>query len=277
MTLHPIKSTLVRLAAVDEHFRLQLLTEPDAEPGWRSAAALCADTAHLNEILARVAAHYKAQGRQPAVSLWFSHCAFGVMAVAIACYLVENRVPELVPANVWSRFKEDGDVGAFAWRGLSFAALTDDPDANHLDCVRLPSRAALRSYLRASIIAHFVPLIDALGTCSPIGKPGLWALAADSCASAFNWIGELLGNTALGLEEARAFNADPSPLQRRRDFIHIEHCGLTYDMLDRTSCCLYFKVDGGEYCSSCPHRPREERVGRIKSWLEKRAAEGVSA
>lgn len=278
MTLHPIAETLARLAAVDEHFRAQLLTAPDAEPGWRSAATLCAmDAPHLNEILARVAVRYKAEGRQPAVALWFSHYAFSMMAVAIACYLVENRVPELFPESVWSRFEANGDLAAFAWRGRKFAALPEDPSASHPDCFILSSKNLLRAYLRASIVPHLASMIEALSLCSSLGKPGLWALAADSCASAFTWVGDLLGNPALALAEARAFNADPSPLQRKRDFIHIEHCGIHYEMLERTSCCLYFKVEGGEYCSICPHRPQEERVDRIKNWLEKRAVEGSAA
>lgn len=275
LNTHPITATLARLATVDEHFRTQLLTEPDAEPGWLSTATLIAPGAsHIDELLAHVAAHYKAESLQPAVSLWFGHHAFGVMAVAIACYLVEGRVPDLTPENVWLRFEEDGDLGAFAWRGHNFAAMKDDPDAGHPDCIVLPSRDALREYLRASIIAHFIPIIDALRTRSSFGKPGLWALASDSSASAFTWVAEMLGDVSLGLEEARMFGAAPSPLQRKRDFIHIEHCGLSYEMPERISCCLYFKVEGGEYCSSCPHRPQEEQVERIKSWLEKRAAAG---
>ncbi len=86
-----------------------------------------------------------------------------------------------------------------------------------------------------------------------------------------------MGHISFGLTEARAFNARPSLLQRKRDFIHIKHCGLSYEMPERTSCCLYFKVEGGEYCSSCPHRPQEEQVERIKNWLEKRASEEVLA
>ena len=278
MTLHPIAETLARLAAVDEHSRAHILATPDAEPGWRSAATLCAGNApHLNEILARVAVRYKVEGRQPAVALWFSYYAFSIMAVAIACYLVENRVPELFPESVWSRFEADGDLAAFAWRGSKFAALPEDPSTSHPDCFILSSQNLLRAYLRASIVSHLAPMIEALSLCSSLGQPGLWALAADSCASTFTWVGDLLGNASLGLEEARAFNAAPSPLQRKRDFIHIEHCGIHYEMLERTSCCLYFKVEGGEYCSTCPHRPQEERVERIKNWLEKRSVEGAAA
>lgn len=275
--IHPVEETLARLAAVDEHFRLQLLPAPDDMPGWLPSNELSdLGETHLDEILAHVAEHYKSDSRQPAVSLWFGHHSFTVMAVAIAFYLTENRVPDLRPENVWARFEEDGDLAAFAWRGRTFAALPDDPAANHPDCIVLPSRDALREYLRTALVAHLIPLVEALRMRSSFGKPGLWALASDSCASAFTWIAELIGDVSFGVVEARAFNAERSPLQRRRDFIHIEHVGLTYEMTDRTSCCLYYKVDGGQYCSTCPHRPMDERVERIKGWLEEEAAAKVS-
>ena len=274
MTLHPIEDTLARLAGVDEHFRSQLLTKPDAQAGWRSAAEITmAGTPHLDGILAHVALRYKVITRPPAVSLWFGQYAFGVMTVAIACYLVEQRVPDLTSANVQVRFDGDGNPAAFAWCGRSFAALPEDPAAHHPDCMVFSSRKALREHLLNQIITHLTPLVEALRVLSSFGRPALWALAADSSASAFTWIAELLGDTALGLEEARAFSAAPSLLHRKRDFIPVEHCGLTYTMLDRVSCCLYFKVEDGDYCSTCPHRPPEERVGMIKNWLEKQAAE----
>jgi hypothetical protein len=69
------------------------------------------------------------------------------------------------------------------------------------------------------------------------------------------------------LAYARQLAAKPSPLQRKRDFIHVEECGQNYEMVDRISCCLYFKAEGASYCSTCPHRPQEERVALIKSWL----------
>jgi ferric iron reductase protein FhuF len=280
-TIHPVEETLARLAAVDEHFRLQLLPAPDDMPDWIPSNKLSDfGETHLNEILARVAEHYKSDSRQPAVSLWFGHHSFTVMAVAIAFYLTENRVPDLRPESVWARFEPStgsGEALALAWRGRTFAALPDDPAAAHPDCIVLPTREALRDYLRSALIAHLIPLVEALRMRSSFGKPGLWSLASDSCASAFTWIAELIGDVSFGVAEARAFNATRSPLQRRRDFIHIEHLGLTYEMTDRTSCCLYYKVDGGEYCSTCPHRPMDERVERIKSWLEKEATEKVKA
>lgn len=274
MTLHPLEQTFARFATLDERYRSQLRTEPDDQPGWLSMTELAsAETTHLDDILARVRSHRPSDSRQPAVTLWFGHYAFAMMAVAIGCYLTEQRVPDLTSDNIWTRFNTDGDPEVFAWRGRVFSALEDDPQASHPDCIVLPSQDALREHLRNCVIEHLAPIVEALRTFSSIGKPALWALAADSSASAFTWIARLMGNQSIGVEEARMFNAAPSLLYRKRDFIQVEHCGLNHAMTDRLSCCLYYKVEGGNYCTSCPHRPHDEKIARIKKILEKRAAE----
>lgn len=270
----PFEQTLKQLTAASEQFRTKLLAEPDDEPGWLSVAALTAeDTPHLAEVLKRAVIHYKTEDKQAPAALWFGHYAFTVAAVPIACYLTAQRVPRLRPQDVWVRFEEDGDIGGLAWRNRSFTALANDPASAHPDCTVLDSRDALRAELRKQIIDHLTPLVTAVRARSSFGKPGMWALAADYTASAFTWVGGLWGDEAGGASEARLFSAPPSPLHRQRGFIRVEQSGLSYQMLERTSCCLYYKVEGGSYCSNCPHRPEAERVKLIKSWLAQRAAE----
>jgi len=272
--VQPFEQTLAQLAGGSEEFRTMLLAEPDAEPGWLSVTELSAEgTPHLAEVLKRVKGHYKTNDKQAPAALWFGHYAFTVAAVPIACYLAARRVPQLGTDDVWVRFEEDGDIGGLAWRNRTFSALTNDPAAEHPDCVVLESQDALRIELRKQIIEHLTPLVTAVRARSSFGKPGMWALAADSAASAFTWVGGLLGDEAGGAAEAGLFSTPPSLLHRKRGFICVEQSGLSYQMLERTSCCLYYKVEGGEYCSSCPHRPEEEQVELIRSWLERRAAE----
>lgn len=274
----PFEQTLNRLASASAHFQSWLLAEPDAGRGWLSITELAAEgTPYLAEVFERVVTHYKTADTQANAALWFGQYAFAVAVVPIACYLADQRVPTLLPGDVWTRFDEEGNIGGLAWCNRSFAALADDPDAAHPDCRVLPSGAALRDHLRDQIIAQLAPMVAAVRARSSFGKAGMWALAADTSASAFTWVARLLGNEAGGAAEARLFSASPSPLRRKRDFIRVDHCGLSYYMLDRVSCCLYYKVEGGGYCSNCPHRPQEERVELIKGWLEKLAAGTVEA
>jgi hypothetical protein len=39
-----------------------------------------------------------------------------------------------------------------------------------------------------------------------------------------------------------------------------------------SDCCANFKIPGETYCSTCPHRPRQERIEALQSWLAERAA-----
>lgn len=276
-TRHPLYETMTALQEAGKEFRTHFLTAPDDAAGWVEVTALLADdTQHLQNIFARVVQHFPTQDKRAPSALWFGQYAFAVEAVAIACYLAARRVPDLSPCDVSVRFEPNGEPEAFAWNSPRFIALPTDPDAADMDCRVVDSQDALRNALREQIIQHLTPMVNAISVRSHFGKPGMWALAADYCASAFTYVAGIIGDEATGAAEARLFAAPPSKLSLKRDFILVEQSGLSYHLLDRTACCLYYKCDNGTYCSSCPHRPREERVTLIKNWLEKRA-EGAAA
>lgn len=268
---HPIEQTLAALAAASEQHRSQLLTATDSEPGWLKANQLL-EAAHLAPLLKANGAHHKASDDQSPAALWFGHYVFNIMAVAVTSYLVAQRVPDLSLESLALRFDEDGEPLAIAWQGRTFAALATDPAAAHPDCTSLPDSDALRLHLTRALEAHCAPIITALRQNSRIGVAGLWLLARDYYGSAFTWVGEQLGNVQLGLVEARAAAALPTQLARQRDFVCVEHAGLSYQLIDRVSCCLYYKTDDGHYCSNCPHRPMPERITLIENWLGERAA-----
>ncbi|MCL4258221.1 MAG: (2Fe-2S)-binding protein [Anaerolineales bacterium] len=273
---HPIEQTLAFLAAANEDYRSQLLAARDEQPGWLSASQL-QESAHLAPLLQANGAHHKASDQQSPAALWFGHYIFNIMAVAVTCYLAAGRVPDLRPASVALRFDEDGEPQAIAWEGRRFVALAGDPAADHPDCTPLPDADALRLHLTQQLEAHCEAIILSLRQNSRIGVSGLWLLARDYYGSAFSWIGELLGNQPHALQEARAAAALPTQLARQRDFVCVEHAGYTYQLLDRVSCCLYYKTDEGRYCSNCPHRPMPERIDLIKGWLTERAAAEAAA
>lgn len=273
MMMNPIEETFQRLASLHPDRKNWLLTEKDSQLDWLSAADLAAESSsHLSELFQRVSSKYKADGLHPPATLWFGHYAYAIEVISIACFMTEQRVPDLSPENIHIRFDEIGDVEAIAWTGHSFAALPDDPAAGSPDCIILSTREALRNYLRERLVKSFTPVIEAVSSNSGMGKPGLWALAADYTAYAFTMLAEMLGDETLGVEESRLFSRTRSTLSVKRGFIPIEHIGMTHYLLERTSCCLYYKVEGGGYCHSCPHRPLEERVELVKRYMEEEAA-----
>ena len=268
---HPIEESLNKLALLREQGRGLLMTEPDPGSGWLSVADLATESVHMDGLFKRIQAHYKTQKLRPPAMFWFGHYAYTVEIIIFACFLIERRVPDLSLDQIHMRFDERGDIENMAWTGRAFAALPDDPHARHPDCTVLPTREALRGYMQERLIANFTPVVDSISKYSSLGRPGLWEIAADYSAFAFTWLGELMGDESLGVEESRLFSAHASRLSVRRDFIPIEHLGHTHYMLDRTSCCLYFKVQGGSYCHSCPHRPLEERIRMMKEHMEEAA------
>lgn len=271
--MNPIEETFQRLASLHPNRANWLLTEVDSQPDWLSAADLAAESSsHIGELLRRVLSKYKADGLHPPAALWFGHYAYAVEIVSIACFMIERRVPDLSPENIHIHFDEIGDVAVIAWTGRSFAALPDDSAAGSPDCIILSTREALRSYLRERLVESFTPVIEAVSSNSGMGKPGLWALAADYTAYAFTTLAEMLGDETVGVEESRLFSATNSKLSVKRNFIPIEHIGTTHYLLERTSCCLHYKVEGGGYCHSCPHRPLEERIELVKRHMEEEAA-----
>ncbi|MCS6995077.1 MAG: (2Fe-2S)-binding protein [Anaerolineales bacterium] len=206
---------------------------------------------------------------RPAATLWFGHVVYGVAGASIACFMVEQRVPDLSATHLRFLFGADGEMEHIAWIGRFFAASSSDSAAAHPDCIVLPERDALREYLRGQLIALFAPLIVLLSTYAAISQASLWALAADYLAYAFAAVGSLMGNSVLGIEESRAFAAVKSPLSTKRGFVAVEHLGQVEYLLERTSCCRYYQVKNGAYCHSCPGRPMKERIALVKQNMER--------
>lgn len=277
MTLeaHPLERSLRNLELLRDHGQGLLLPAIDSQPGWLSAADLAAESQHMQELFQKLLSHYKGTLLRPPAMFWFGHYAYTIELITFAFFLVERRVPDLSPRQVWMRLNDNGDITNLAWRGRGFAALPGDPDDAHPDCTILPTREALRAYMREQLTAHLLPLVDALSAYSRLGKPGLWEIATEYTAFAFIALGELLGDESIGVQESHAFSASPSRLRVRRDFIPIQHLDTTHYLLDRMSCCLYYQVEGGRYCHSCPHRPVEERIGLMKQFWDERAAEAA--
>lgn len=273
--MHPLAQTFQALAAASPAYREQLLLAQDAQPGWLLASQLH-QAAHLAPLLTASAAHHKAPDAQSPAALWFGHYIFNIMAVAATSYLVSGRVPDLRPEEIALRFDADGEPLAIAWEGRRFAALAHDPAAAHPDCTPLPDQDALRLHLAQQLEAHCQPLILSLRQNSRMGVAGLWLLARDYFSSSFTWVAEQLGDVTRGLHEARAAAALPTQLARQRDFVCVEHAGLSYQLIDRVSCCLYYKTDDGHYCSNCPHRPLPERITLIENWLAERSAQAAA-
>ena len=269
--LHPLERSLKKLELLRDHGQGLLMPDTDSREGWFSVAELVTESHLMERLFERLSSHYKSTRRRPPAMFWFGHYAYTIELITFAFFLTEGRVPDLSTDRVWIRLGESTEIQNAAWKGRSFAALPGDPDASHADCIVLLNREALREHMREQLTAHLTPLVDAISAYSSLGKPGLWEIAAEYTAFAFVALGELLGDETIGAEESRAFSSTRSRLSVRRNFIPIEHIGTTHYLLDRISCCLYYQVEGGKYCHSCPHRPAEERIHLMKEFWDEQA------
>lgn len=274
--LHPIEHSLKNLEFLREDGQGLLMPKPDSQHGWLSVADLATESFHMEQLFNKLLTHYKTSALRPPAMFWFGHYAYTVELITFAFFLVERRVPDLSTSQLWMRLGTSADVENLAWKGRTFAALPDDPDASHPDCFVVPTRDALREYMRKQLTANLTPIVLSISSYSSQGKPGLWEIAAEYSAFAFAALGELMGNKSLGVEESRLFSGIKSKLSAKRDFIPIEHLNTTHYVLDRVSCCLYYQVEGGKYCHSCPHRPVEERIALMKSHWDEMAAKESS-
>lgn len=268
---HPLLETYDVLRTRNAQFAM-LVDEPAGEEWIEMAWLLDPARPTLLQLVDQLAAHHRIKGRAASGLQFYSGYSYVAIAMIAACFMAFRRVPLLDLADVRACYEDEGHIEKVAVRNYRFAALSTDAAAGHADCTVFDTEDALRDCMRERIVAHLEPFLLAIHMATRTGKPALWATTGDSVAHAFGWIGKGLGSEAMGVREATLLTAPPSKIHRDKGFVHVEHCGQEYYMVDRGACCLWYKTPDGGYCSTCPLRPMEERVEMIKGWLETLAA-----
>jgi hypothetical protein len=276
----PLSDTLARVGALDSHLAAEL---GPLNEGWFPATTLLTPgSAILAEGLARSIARCPGAERRVAGSFFAGEYAWSVPAAAVAAFLAEGRVPDLALENIALRYctytwVEDGESGEgerIDVRFLSgrFAALPDDPAADHADARILPDIHALRTWLREGLESHLAPIIKAVEDQTRLGRRAQWNLAADSLAALFLHAGRHLGDEARGQAEGLAcVKAPGSPLLNRdTGYLTVEVRGHCETFRAHGGCCLYYRVQPGENCSTCVLRPPAERVQKLRDYVARK-------
>lgn len=268
MVDHPLARTLARARRLNEYLKPEL--GPPGGEGWIAAADLTPGAALLEALIAATQARLRTKAAAIVASAILQSYQWPLVSTAVACYLLDRRVPDLRPASTRTRFTAEHAADALALLGGRFSALASDPAAGHPDATVVPDLAALRTALRAQLEAHLGGVIDRL--CASLGcKPrGLWLNVADSLAGTLVWLRQHQATTLgqLEAELAALIHTPGSPLAgSRTGLIQLSHQARSQVFVERTTCCYWYRTEGGEYCSTCPHRTPEDRSEQLLAYL----------
>lgn len=277
--VHPLQETFARIAQRSEFIRPRL-GRPAGGEGWIVPADLFAPQSPSLAALIR-ATQRRVRTEAPTVTggVLIQEYQWPLLATAVACFLVDRRVPDLRPENVQLRLppeesegeaREQGEQIAFL-RGC-FVALPDDLAAGRPDALLVPDLDALRAALRTGIETHMAFVIDKISEAVGCKPKGLWLFVTDYLASMLSWIMQKQGQSACLTcieQEAHALiGGAQSPLNKKKvSFFALTYQGHTHVFLDRASCCYWYKMEGGAYCSTCPHRTKQDRNERLLKHL----------
>lgn len=273
----PLAATLECIGALDSYLAADL---GPLEAGWFPASALIAPgSPELAEGLARSVARYPGAEARVAGSFFAGEYAWYLCAAATGAYLSEGRVPDLAAENValryrtytWHHGDASGEAERIDVRFLSgrFAALPDDPAADHPDAEILPDATALRERLREGLEAHLAPVIAAVTAATRLGQRAQWNLVADAVANCFLVAGKALGDAERAQAEGLAcIKAPGSPMRSSAtSYLTVEAEGHSESFCSRGGCCLYYRIKPGENCSTCVLRPQSERIELLRAYL----------
>jgi hypothetical protein len=257
----PLVATFTRLATAYPNAYADI---GPLESGWTAATDITQEASPaLAQALEHQAHHYPKMDARTRGSYLVNSYSWYVPTFAIAAYLSERRVPDFSADNLavrvnkytWHAGNESGEGERLETRFMSgrFAALPDDPDANHPDAIILPDTDALREWLRVALEAHFTPLIERVYTATRLGRQAQWNLVADSCAALFLYIGQALGDEARGQVESLAFvKAADSPMKNpKTGFVTLQYGDHCETFRARGGCCRYYTLEDGHKCSTC--------------------------
>ncbi len=126
---------------------------------------------------------------------------------------------------------------------------------------------------RTAIEEMFAPLIAATMVTSGLSSGAQWRLVADSVAQGFLHVGKQLGEAERAMELAADILREGRLHNGKTAFVPIDLPAKREWFVSRGGCCRYYTTRGGEYCSSCVLRKREDQEGRYRDYFLRVAEE----
>ncbi len=279
-SVHPLYQTFVHSHQLSPYIAARLGTPTAA--GWLTPAAMfAADSPYLATLVSATQKRLHTTAVNTIGGALLQEYQWPLIATAVACFLLDRRVPDLQRTNVRLRLpaveQVEGagtDPTAIAYTSGRFAALPTDPAADHPDALILGDETALRDYLRTGLESHFAWVIAALSAAVGCNERGLWLSVTDRIASTLAWLMQMQNGqsclTCIDREADKLLRVAGSPLYHKTiSFFELTYKERKHVYSDRVTCCYWYKTDGGDYCSTCPHRTKEDRNGCLLKHLAK--------
>lgn len=240
---------------------------------------------HFSQLQREVAEQYEARSRTMIGGAIILSYQWGILGAALSSFLRDQRVPDLDPQNMWLHWEGSyGYVDAVAFEQGRFAALSDDPDAGHPDATLFPDIDALRDHLRTQIESCLGQAITTL--CQQIGANprSMWPFVADRCTLMVLWLGQLIEEqTACACDYACDLEREVELLVKQPSsplynpvtgVLPVHYNGNRHLFVQRGACCYAYRREGyDDYCRTCPHLPKEERMDRLQAALAQKYGE----
>jgi hypothetical protein len=274
---HPLHQTLTKASQLSEYIKAGLGNGSEAE--WLTPDALLApQSPHLAVLIRTTQRRLRTEAANMIGGSLIQEYQWPLIATAIACFLIDRRVPDLRPENIQLRLPVEEQEGEedhrerITYRTGRFAALPDDPAANHPDATIVADLDALREQLRIGIETHMGWVIGQLHAQTRANARGLWLFVADRCAGTLSWLmqeqDKSVSLCCIEPEVDALIRVSGSPLQNKKvGFFELTYKDKTHVYLDRATCCYWYKTEGGDYCTTCPHRAKDDRNERLLKYM----------
>lgn len=264
-----LADTYGRLADVCEALRFSVLEAgqpaPSAGQGWYCAAELAQGRQALVEQEARRirAGHGCAVPEHVAASRLLHHYLWSACLLISGPWYLDRLVPRLRPEDVWIQARTgdlvvrpgvvtglEGDhVAEMRWSGDALVSTEEE----------------LRTELRAAVVAHAAPVLEAFRPALKRGDRALWGMVTDDLASGIWHLGRTLGEEERAVAAASAvLPGGTPPLPGAAAFRRLPAAEQPGPLTrTRLGCCLYYTIRPAETCLTCPRVTDAERLRRL--------------
>ena len=228
---------------------------PAAHAGLRehmlTPAALASDIGRLETWLDTQAIAADGMDRKTQAAYMIGGLAWAVCMWAAAFALTGNRPIRRVAFEQERYWWGEGTPHAHEYVRYPISIDVPDGPAYHLETIE----------------QIFEPIIAATMVTSGLSAGAQWRIVADNVASAFLYAGKALGLADEGRAIAEAIVAEGRLNNGKTGFVEITAGAACEWFLVRGGCCRYYTTTGGEYCTSCVLRKREDQIARYTEYL----------